>query len=354
MTLPRHPSIMIVGAGPVGLCTGIALLKDGHRVALVDSGAHGAGWASGGMLAPLYEMAADPTCPDPYVQFALKSAELWQVLAQTCAVDLQSPSLFLARTQEEVEVLLGLQQRANRLGLEVATVPVPAGLRAQAAFQAPSERSLDPRAALKSLMNQFQSLGGDLLVGQANAISPHRLGLLDGRTLEAETIVLAHGFNATSFRQSVPTLKALRPVKGQMARVAHPELASPIVRAGRIYVLSRSGGLVIGATSDPLAPPAPSVDVDPVLTLLSEAKELLPSLATAAVVEAWAGLRPDTPDHLPMVGASGMDGIYLATGTYRNGWLLAPAIGAYLTELISGKTLDQDLMNLFAPERFSS
>jgi len=354
MTLLRDPSILIVGAGPVGLCTGIALLKDGHRVALVDSGAHGAGWASGGMLAPLYEMAADPTCPDPYVQFALKSAEHWQELARNCAFDLQAPSLFLARTEEEAVALFSLRSRANALGLDVESVPVPDGLTAQAAFQASSERALDPRAGLKSLMIQFLSLGGEFLVGQAEAVGPHRLGLLDGRTLEAETIVLAHGFNATSFGQSVPALKALRPVKGQMARVAHPELASPIVRAGRIYMLSRGGGLVIGATSDPLAAPVLSVDVDPVLALLAEAKELLPSLATAPVVEAWAGVRPDTPDHLPLVGASGVDGIYLATGTYRNGWLLAPAIGTYLSELISGKTLDQDLMNLFAPERFSS
>jgi glycine oxidase len=354
MTLLHDPSILIVGAGPVGLCAGIALLKDGHRVALVDSGAHGAGWASGGMLAPLYEMAADPACPDLYVQFALNSAEHWQGLARTCGVDLHAPSLFLARTQEEAEALLGLQQRANGLGLDVATVPVPAGITARAAFQAPSERSLDPRAALKSLMNQFRELGGDLLIGQAEAIGPHRLGLLDGRILEAETIILANGFGASSFGQSVPTLKALRPVKGQMARVAHPELASPIMRAGRIYVLSRGGGLVIGATSDPHTAPVPSVDVDPVLALLAEAKAILPSLAMKSVVEAWAGLRPDTPDHLPLVGASGVAGIYLATGTYRNGWLLAPAIGAYLCQLISGKTLDQALMNLFAPARFSS
>ncbi len=354
MTLLRDPSILIVGAGPVGLCTGIALLEDGHRVTLVDSGAQGAGWASGGMLAPLYEMATDPTCPDPFVQFALKSAEHWQVVAQICAVDLQAPSLFLARTQDEVEVLFGLQLRATGLGLDLASVCVPEGLTAQAAFQAPGERSLEPRAALKSLTDRFRSLGGELLVGQAEAIAPHRLGLVDGRTLEAETIILANGFGASSFGQSIPALNALRPVKGQMLRVAHPELASPIVRAGRIYVLSRRGGLVIGATSDPLAAPALSVDVDPVLALLAEAKELLPSLAMAPVVEAWAGVRPDTPDHLPLVGASGVDGTYLATGTYRNGWLLAPAIGAYLSQLISGKTLDQALMNLFAPERFSS
>jgi len=354
MTLLRDPSILIVGGGPVGLCTGIALLKDGHQVALVDSGAHGAGWASGGMLAPLYEMAADPACPEPYVEFALKSAEHWQELARTCAFDLHAPSLFLARTEEEAVALLSLRSRANGLGLDLTSVCVPAGLQAQAAFQAPSERSLDPRAALKSLLNQFQLLGGEFLIGQAEAIGPHRLGLVDGRTLEAETIILANGFGAASLGQSIPALKALSPVKGQMVRVAHPELASPIVRAGRIYVLSRGGGLVIGATSDPLAAPVLSVDVDPVLALLAEAKALLSSLAMKPVVEAWAGMRPDTPDHLPLVGASGMDGIYLATGTYRNGWLLAPAIGTYISQLISGKTLDQALMNLFAPERFSS
>lgn len=353
MTTPRHPSIAIVGAGPVGLCTGIALLQDGHRVSILDSGARGAGWASGGMLAPLYEMASDPAFPDAYVQFALKSAEQWQNVARTCALDLQAPSLFLARTQDEEVALLDLQRRAAGLGLTVASVSVPAGMSARAAFQAQSERALDPRAALKNLLNQFQSFGGEILIGQADAIARHKIGLLDGRILEAETIILAHGFGAASLVQSVPTLANLSPVKGQMVRVAHKELASPIVRAGRIYLLSRSGGLVIGATSDPLAPPVLSVDVDPVLALLAEARAILPSLDMAPVVESWAGLRPNTRDCLPMVGASGLDGIYLATGTYRNGWLLAPAIGTYLSQLIAGKRLDGVLLNLFAPARFS-
>lgn len=354
MTMPSEPPIVIVGAGPVGLCTGIALLRDGYRVTIVDSGVRGAGWASGGMLAPLYEMASDPACPDAYVQFALKSAEQWQQLAQTCAIDLQAPSLFLARTQDEEGALLGLQRRAATFGLDLEPVSVPNGLTAQAAFRALGERALDPRAALKSLLNQFHVLGGELVIGQAETLAPHQVQLLDGRTLEAEKIVLAHGYGAASMGQSISTLTALSPVKGQMVRVAHPEMASPIVRAGRIYLLSRGGSLIIGASSDPLAAPTISVDIDPVLALLAEAKAILPSLETSPVVEAWAGLRPNTPDHLPLVGASGAAGIYLATGTYRNGWLLAPAIGAYLSQLISGKTLDGVLMNLFAPERFSS
>ncbi len=354
MTVLRDPSIVIVGAGPVGLCTGIALLQDGHCVIIVDSGSSGAGWASGGMLAPLYEIAADPSSPDVYVQFALKSAEEWQELAHACAFDLQAPSLFLARTHEEAEALKSLQRRATGLGLDLASVSVPAGLTAQAAFQSLGERALDPRVALKSLLTRFQSLGGKLVIGQAEAIAPHELALLDGRTLDAETIILAHGYGAAGMAQCVPALSALSPVKGQMVRVAHPELATPILRAGRIYLLSRSGGLVIGATSDPQAWPVSSVDVDPLLALMAEAKAILPALEMTPVVEAWAGLRPNTPDHLPLLGASGVPSIYLATGTYRNGWLLAPCIGTYLSQLVSGKAVDEDLMNLFAPSRFSS
>ncbi len=349
-----HPSTLIVGGGPVGLCTGIALLQDGHRVAIVDSGMRGAGWASGGMLAPLYEMAADPACPEPYVQFALQSADQWRQLAEACAIDLAGPSLFLARTQAEAESVFALQRRAAVLGLELESVEVPHGLVAQAAFQSASERALDPRAALKSLMNQFKTLGGELIIGHAKSIASHQLSLLHGGTLEAETIVLAHGYGAAALADAIPALQALSAVKGQMLRVAHPELASSIVRAGRIYMLSRGSGLVIGASSDPMAAPTDSVDVDPTLALLAEARTLLPSLEDASPVEAWAGLRPNTPDHLPLVGASGVSGIYLATGTYRNGWLLAPAIGAYLRQLISGKALDEGLTNLFAPARFSS
>lgn len=352
--MPRQPSIVIVGAGPVGLCVGISLLQDGHRVALVDSGLPGAGWASGGMLAPLFEMAADPNCPESFVQFALQSAEQWRHLAANCAIELQEPSLFLARTKMELDSLQALQRGAAALGVDLASVSVPTGLTAQAAFKAPGERALDPRAALKSLLTRFKALGGELVIGQVDTLAGRFLGLLDGRTLEAEAIVLAHGYRAAGLSPSVPSLGALSPVKGQMLRVAHQELVSPIVRAGRIYLLSRGSGLVIGASSDPLAAPTMSVDIDPVLALLAEATKVLPSLKMTQVVEAWAGLRPNTPDHLPLVGASGVSGVYLATGTYRNGWLLAPAIGTYLSQLISGKSLDESLTTLFAPTRFSS
>lgn len=354
MILARRPSILIVGGGPVGLCTAIALLQSGHRVTLIDSGLKAAGWASGGMLAPLYEMSADQSCPDAFLHFALESARLWQDFARDCAIRLQSPTLFLARNTQEAETLESVARRADDLGQGISVVAVPHDLKACAAYHAPSDQVLEPRTALKSLLNRFRALGGDFVIGQVEAVGPHKLQLHTGTLLEGDVILLAHGFGAAGLAAQVPTLRALSSVKGQMLRVIHPELSGPVVRAGRIYLLSRGNSLVIGATSDPLAPHDLKVEIDPVLALLAEAKTLLPSLTNTPVVESWAGLRPDTPDHIPLLGSSGVEGVYLATGTYRNGWLLAPAIGTYFSQLISGKTPDKKLIDLFAPDRFSS
>ena len=354
MILHSQASILIVGAGPVGLCAGVRLLQDGLQVRILDSGVRGAGWASGGMLAPLYEMAADPACPDAYLQFAMESAALWLELAKAGDIALQSPTLFLARGDGECHALEKLAIRAAAHGLEVRSANVPKALNAMVAFEAPNERALEPRAALKCLSTLFQSLGGEFVQGQAQKIGPNWVELTSGTKLEFDRIILANGFGAARLADSVPITSALRPVKGQMLRVAHADLSSPILRAGRLYFLSRQGSLVIGATSDPLALADTTVDVDPILVLLAEAKALLPSVARAPVVEAWAGLRPTTPDSRPLVGATSQAGVFLATGTYRNGWLLAPAIGSYISQLISGRTLNQDLTSLLAPMRFSS
>ena len=354
MILRSQVSILIVGAGPVGLCAGVRLLQDGFQVRILDSGVRGAGWASGGMLAPLYEMAADPACPDAYLQFAMESAALWLELAKSGDIALQSPTHFVARSDSECIALEKLATRAAAHGLEVKSAKVPESLNAMAAFEAPNERALEPRAALKRLCTLFQSLGGEFVQGQAQKIGPNWVELASGTKLESELIILANGFGAARLAESVPITTALSAVKGQMLRVAHADLSCPIIRAGRLYLLSRQGSLVIGATSDPLAPAETTIDVDPIVALLAEAKALLPSVARAPVVEAWAGLRPATPDHRPLVGATSQAGVYLATGTYRNGWLLAPAIGGYISQLISGRTLDEDLTSLLAPMRFSS
>jgi glycine oxidase len=89
-----------------------------------------------------------------------------------------------------------------------------------------------------------------------------------------------------------------------------------------------------------------------VRTILDGVFELAPALASAQLVDAWAGLRPGTPDHLPILGPTDIRGLYLATGHYRNGILLAPVTAKLLSRWILGGTPEFET-NWFSPLRFS-
>jgi glycine oxidase len=87
--------------------------------------------------------------------------------------------------------------------------------------------------------------------------------------------------------------------------------------------------------------------------ILSTAQEMVPKLANAEIVELWCGLRPDTPDHLPLLGPAGVDGLTIATGHYRNGILLTPITAKLVREWIVEKHVSMD-WEIFNPLRFAS
>ncbi len=86
--------------------------------------------------------------------------------------------------------------------------------------------------------------------------------------------------------------------------------------------------------------------------IFSTAQELVPTLAGAEVIETWCGLRPDTPDHLPLLGPSELTGLTIATGHYRNGILLAPITAKLVREWITEQRVSMD-WRPFDPLRFS-
>ena len=119
----------------------------------------------------------------------------------------------------------------------------------------------------------------------------------------------------------------MRPVKGQILELRAPDGAPPcerIVASERVYLVPRADGrLIVGATVEEQGFDT-AVTAGGVHELLREAYRLLPEVAELELVEAVAGLRPGTPDNLPLVGPGALDGLRLATGHYRNGILLAP------------------------------
>ena len=344
---------MIIGAGPVGLCTGLELRRLGFKVTLVDSGRRGAGWASGGMLAPLYEFVAEPDLAPAFTDFAFQSARLWQALASKLHLELQTGSVFVARDAREERHFQQLCTQAQSSGYPMQEIALPDGIVGHAAYQAKDEACLEPRKALKQLKRAFLERGGNFGVGEVAAIGTNRVTLTDGGFLDADIVIIANGFAARRFCPEIAELASLRPVKGQMARVGLKANFDGAIRAGRVYLLARGDSVVIGATSDRGGVTTGDIDLDPLVHLLAEASDLYPSIRKNPVIEAWSGIRPDTPDHRPLVGATKRDSVCLACGTYRNGWLLAPGIARMLGAQLGGRDQDIELQALFAPARFS-
>ncbi|MGH7994118.1 MAG: FAD-dependent oxidoreductase, partial [Limisphaerales bacterium] len=143
----------------------------------------------------------------------------------------------------------------------------------------------------------------------------------------------------------------VRPVKGQMlATVGGPELKH-VIRGAHVYLVPRSDGrIVIGSTLED-AGFNKQTDADAIEKIFQAATELVPGLSNSRRHEDWAGLRPGTPDNLPIVGETASRGYFVATGHYRDGILLAPITAQLMTDLILRRNLIHDLTS-FSPARF--
>src|SRR5208282_3688834 len=145
-----------------------------------------------------------------------------------------------------------------------------------------------------------------------------------------------------------------RPVKGQMLCVAMPEkkLVRHVVRAPDVYLIPRSDGrMSIGATAEEAGFDKQTVP-ETIQKLRQAALELVPKLADARILEAWAGLRPGTPDALPILGATPTPGYFVATGHFRDGILLAPVTAKLMRQMMTGQRPGWDL-GAFSAHRFS-
>jgi len=155
--------------------------------------------------------------------------------------------------------------------------------------------------------------------------------------------------------QIAPHAFPTRPVKGQIVCLAMPwrSLLKHVVRAPEAYLIPRSDGrLLVGATVEETGFDK-RTDADTIQRLHYAALALVPDLRNAKILESWAGLRPGTPDGLPILGATDTPGYYVATGHFRDGILLAPITAEVMTAVIEGRSPEHDLRP-FSPARFSS
>jgi glycine oxidase len=220
------------------------------------------------------------------------------------------------------------------------------------------ERCVDPRhvtSAAIAVLRKHRSIkfsSGDQVLSVELA-DGKAVGVLTNKTRFGGGIVVncAGAWAGQTGPHAFPT----RPVKGQMLCVVTPkkELLRHVVRTPDVYLIPRSDGrLLIGATVEE-AGFDKQTHPETIATLRRAALDLVPELANARFVSAWAGLRPGTPDGLPILGATSTPGYFVATGHFRDGILLAPVTARVMAQVISGRTAELDL-RAFAAARFRS
>ncbi|MYW48146.1 FAD-dependent oxidoreductase, partial [Streptomyces sp. SID161] len=184
----------------------------------------------------------------------------------------------------------------------------------------------------------------------------------DGGALRAGQVVLAAG-SLSGRLAGVPEalVPPVRPVKGQVLRLTVPRRYAPflsrtvraVVRGSHVYLVPRENGeLVVGATSEELGWDT-TVTAGGVYELLRDAHELVPGITELPLTETRAGLRPGSPDNAPLLGPSGLDGLLLATGHYRNGVLLTPVTGDVMAHALVTGGLPEEA-RAFTPRRFGA
>ncbi|MGH2864735.1 MAG: glycine oxidase ThiO [Solirubrobacteraceae bacterium] len=391
----QRADVVVVGGGVIGMAIAWRARQRGMSVTLLERDAAGGGTSrvAAGMLAPVGEVEFGET-GRRLLELGLRSSQMWPGFASDLQAStgvsvglLQTGTLLVARDDDEARELERQLAFRRSLGVEVARLRASEAREREPALaptlrlalEAAADHSVDPRLVLMALRRAC-ACEGVALRERAHVVRVELddageratgVWLQDGERVDGAQLVLAAGpwseqIDGLPARAGVP----VRPVKGQILRLrdpAGPGLLRRVVRFSGGYVVPREDGrYVLGATVEErgfeLAPTAGGV-----YQLLREAHELLPGICELEIEELSVGLRPGTPDNLPVIGRAGVDGLIWATGHYRNGILLAPLTAELVVAALAsdGGRVDASpppdggvplaqLLTACAPERFAA
>ena len=385
MTQKRSFDAIFVGGGIVGLSCAWRAARRGARVAVLDRAEPPAGATNvaAGMLAPVGEL----TFGEPeLLELTLASARLYPEfvaeLEEATGKQVgyaRQGALHVALDRDEAAQLRRVHDLQRSLDLEAECLP-PRRCRELEPGLTPSfnggvfaagEAAVDPRLLARTLLLALAAEGGELRTGcevaegifegerlagvrvRAAAAPPAAPAAEPngGEELRADAVVLCSGaWSGQAAWLPDHARPPVRPVKGQVLELRSPDGDPPcrrIVASERVYLVPRPDGrLVVGATSEEQGFDT-TVLAGGVHELLREAYRLLPDVAEMELVSAIAGLRPGTPDNLPLIGPGAIDGLLLATGHYRNGILLAPLTAKWIAADLAGEARPETTVDPF-------
>jgi glycine oxidase len=361
--------VIVVGGGPVGAACARELVQAGRRVLVLEPGGElGQGWrAAAGMLAPQIEAEDE----DPLLKLGLAGRELYshlvEPLREATGIDIGLWREGIAHVAANEAEAAALRSRcawqrqhshlADWLDADEVRARWPWLGPTAGALWAAREGALEPGKLVDALLIDAERHGAVLArdtvvaIDQANGRAVGVVG--QGSRYAAGDIVLAAGAWSGTI-EGAPRPVAVAPVRGQMAALPWPEGARRAIIYGHdCYIVARGEEAIVGSTMEYVGF-RPEVTTEGLAQLFSGVTALCPLLTRASVRRTWAGLRPVTPDGLPIIGAEPrLGGLWYATGHGRNGILLAGITGVILRQLITGEPTVEDI-EAFAPSRFWS
>jgi glycine oxidase len=336
--------IIVAGAGIIGVSLALELRERGAKVLVLDRGEPGqeASSAAAGMLA-----AGGFETPPALQPLALESARMYPEYV---------------RKLEELSRIKTDFRRHGTIAFGDRTAPPGSKhlstdeMREREPFLRSNgqqtffiqEDSVDPRLLMRAALTAAEKSGIEIR-GHIEVKSISRISNGVEVLTSSGTFTSARAVNCCGAWSGAP----VKPRKGQMLYLqpARNDLLQHVVHAPEVYIVPRSTGkILVGATVEDVGFDK-AVTPSTIQQLLQEAMRYLPELGAATVIESWAGLRPGTPDDLPILGSTDTPGVFIASGHFRNGILLAPVTARLMAELITDQPLSLDISS-FLPGRF--
>jgi glycine oxidase len=361
--------VLIVGGGVLGCSIALRLAEAGCAVTLLERGRLGceASSAAAGMLSP----QADALQPDEFFAFAVKSRAMYKDfvarLQDLSGIDAQlrdEGTLFVSieNLQDQADDWTAWQMesglRLEKISpAELGKLEPAVSKAATRAFFMPADHQVDNRLLMEALGVAIKRAGVEVIEGlevTALVVEANRIkGVACGdRQIDAGCVLVAAGSWTGGLLEKVGLTAKTIPARGQMLALRSSAIRH-VLHSSRIYLVPRNDGrLLVGATIE-YAGFEKANTAQGIHAMLDAAFELAPEICGAEIVEMWSGLRPDTVDHLPILGESGIDNLWLATGHYRNGILLAPATAEGLAHSIL-KGRDEAQLKPFSIRRFEA
>jgi glycine oxidase len=362
--------VAIAGGGLIGAAIALELTQAGLQVGIFEHElpGQGASWAAAGILSPAPESSAMIALV-PIGRVSLKLYPEFVATVEEISgenVGYRSKGtleiLFSQDAQAELSTIIalhhGLGLKAEPLSADDARGMEPAisGEVAAAVFR-PNEAAVDNRALTRATLSAATRRGAKVFTGRRVTgiceTNGHCTGLTFGdEKVQARWTVIAAGSRSAEIG-GVSRYAPIRPAKGQMMALRTNNLKiERVVWSDKVYLVPRDDGrILVGATVEYVGFEK-TVTAGAMQTLLCGAIDLVPGLASAQVEETWAGLRPDSPDHLPIIGATDLEGLLIATGHFRSGILLAPITARMIREWITKQSVTTD-WERFSPLRFT-